>query len=400
MMMRAAFSILIQELLWLPALLIRPDAAMKRLALCLCGFLTVATGFTEASLHAQQPLRVTREIRIGALEGDNALTHMPMIVVADDGRMFVPQPQENVVRVFDRNGRRLHDLGRFGSGPGEFRSVHPVTLAGDSIWVADSRLGRLTKLHVDGTLLETVTWPGQSGPSGGIIIPARRLADGSFSAITVTEGANAAALPTSRPIPRYDVQGKIVGTIAILGYAPAMLDVGGSRVQSPVADGPLTSFSPDGRRLVIVDRRSAAPRTSGRFQLTWVTIRGDTVARVTVPYDPVALTAAMAERMLASYVGAGMPRDQVSRLGGELRRFSSLPPVTAVIYGRDDAVWVQRESPSPGSNAPWERIEPSGRRSIISLPAPGRIVAASRTHIWVAERGEYDVPYLARYRIE
>jgi hypothetical protein len=62
-----------------------------------------------------------------------------------DGRLFVLDRQGTRVIEFDQDGQPVRTWGRTGEGPGEFQ--YPVSLAlgpGDSLWVHDSRLARLT----------------------------------------------------------------------------------------------------------------------------------------------------------------------------------------------------------------------------------------------------------------
>ena len=70
--------------------------------------------------------------------------------------IYVLDRQVHRVRVYDRSGIHVRDLGREGDGPGEFRS--PAALAvGQRIYVRDSQVGRITLFDKMGELVDT--WP-------------------------------------------------------------------------------------------------------------------------------------------------------------------------------------------------------------------------------------------------
>lgn len=68
---------------------------------------------------------MTEELRIGAVEGPNALSAVHRLTVDASGeRVYVPQEMSGRVRVFDaRSGESLYSMGRSGEGPGEFRQI-------------------------------------------------------------------------------------------------------------------------------------------------------------------------------------------------------------------------------------------------------------------------------------
>lgn len=116
---------------------------------------------------ANEVLRITdsRFFRITAGE----LTETGQVWIANDGSHQVLQ--------FSKEGDPLLALGREGRGPGEFERVSDVSVAGDSIFVSDLRLGRLTIFNHEGTVL------GVQGFGGGWWLGAEyvdRLDDGSL----------------------------------------------------------------------------------------------------------------------------------------------------------------------------------------------------------------------------
>lgn len=56
----------------------------------------------------------------------------------------------NDVRIFDARGRHVATLGRTGSGPGEFRRIELIGQSGDTAWLFDSGLQRVTSVSLSG----------------------------------------------------------------------------------------------------------------------------------------------------------------------------------------------------------------------------------------------------------
>lgn len=84
------------------------------------------------------------------------------------GEMVVADGATQQLRLFDSQGRFLRSFGRGGSGPGEFRSLNWMGRSGDTVFVYDSRLRRITFVTFghEPRLLRTVrlTATGNRGP--------------------------------------------------------------------------------------------------------------------------------------------------------------------------------------------------------------------------------------------
>ena len=57
----------------------------------------------------------------------------------------------NDIRIFDARGRHVATFGRTGSGPGEFRRLEWIAQSGDTAWLYDSGLQRVTSVLLAGT---------------------------------------------------------------------------------------------------------------------------------------------------------------------------------------------------------------------------------------------------------
>ena len=93
-------------------------------------------------------------------------------VVVNDLGIWVSDPGHNHVLRFDPTGRLLAEIGREGSGPGEF--LVPLILTVDSLLtIDDPRQGRHVRFRADGIHKETTRVRHFAGPYGGEI-PLRR----------------------------------------------------------------------------------------------------------------------------------------------------------------------------------------------------------------------------------
>lgn len=100
-------------------------------------------------------VRVVRELVIGEEDGDfNYLfgTRAPHVSVDVDGRMFVADPTNLRVQVYDANGDYVRTIGRSGEGPGEFAFPYATAIAGQYLYVSDTQRSRLSRWSLDGVL--------------------------------------------------------------------------------------------------------------------------------------------------------------------------------------------------------------------------------------------------------
>lgn len=71
-----------------------------------------------------------------------------------DGRIVILDRLVPAVRIYGADGRHVRDIGRSGDGPGELRDPISLRIRGDTVFVLD-RVGRLTLLEADGSVLQT-----------------------------------------------------------------------------------------------------------------------------------------------------------------------------------------------------------------------------------------------------
>jgi hypothetical protein len=93
----------------------------------------------------------TADLAIGSLNGEHDQFGTLSGVASDQGgRIFVADADNSTITVFDSTGRYLFNIGREGSGPGEFKG--PCCLALDSagdLWVRDAMNSRYNRYSVE-----------------------------------------------------------------------------------------------------------------------------------------------------------------------------------------------------------------------------------------------------------
>ena len=182
------------------------------------------------------------------IEFASALTTDP------SGMIYVSDYTGSQVLRFDKNGNFTKKLGGRGEGPGEFARPGRLGWRGDTLWIHDESLLRLS-LYADGQLVETVPTrsTGLSRPASVLAI----LGDGSL-VVTPIGGVDPTNPWAPIPVVRVARDGSGSDTLATLQGGAAKLvlhDVAGPGtrmfINSPLAEAaqrPGPSAAPAGQR--------------------------------------------------------------------------------------------------------------------------------------------------------
>ena len=196
----------------------------------------------------------TLEIGEASAEEPYVFSQIGGVLQLSDGRLVVADGGSSEIRFFDSDGRFLLAAGREGDGPGEYRVIESLGVGqGDSLWVYDFSLRRITSLAPDGSLLGTHTL-GVELPTLGAV---GRLPDGDFvmaqfwSSAVAEEGV----LGLRRdPVAyaRFSRRGEFVDTIAMLpGREVVLSDDGGRTVMGAPPFGHTSRHTLSGGRLYV-----------------------------------------------------------------------------------------------------------------------------------------------------
>jgi hypothetical protein len=333
------------------------------------------------------------------------------------GLILVAQPQELVVRIFAPTGELVRTIGGNGEGPGELRALNSLGILGDTVYVTDPRLRRVSLFTADGDLIETRSlFTGADSAGTGTrysaTVPSLLLADGSAVAVPAPALRSVAAGggSVSVPVLRLQPDGTQVDTV-VMSERETLLHgivVRGRRsgVRIPFTDAPIYHLLSDRSGVLIVHRRAANSEDESSYRIAKVSFDGDTVMTSIVRYRPL-----RAEDQVVSSAVAQV-RDQmpdrpdlpsaddilaILRREGHVPEF--LPPVTMVASGVNGTIWIRREDAGTETSH-WQIFSNDGR-SIAEVRTGVRQVmkyADEETAI-VEELGYFDVPSIVVYRI-
>jgi hypothetical protein len=365
-------------------------------------------------LHAQVlPARTAVvELRIDGTEAD--LTRIDALAVSPQGRIAFTQRKDRVVKVF-RDGEGLATVGRDGGGPGEFRFPRTLGWLGDSLWIYDSQLKRVTWYGPDLTLLrddprptpEELSRPAERQVAGSVL----RVFDGGeflmmvgISSFLPRPPWLPAEAPGDQAVVRYSAAtGRISLPIlyptsrTIDCFTEVKLDNGRLVLIAPFCSFGRWDASPDGRLLA-----TATPeRTDGdgiRMQLELTDIDGRT--RYSRGFAPklTAVPRAVADSVLGEPLASPRLSPVVRRAYESLRPARYYPPFDGVRVSDDGWVWVGRANRDESHT--WTAHDPSGEpRYTVELPVGARLVVVGRDRLWGIETDDDGVQSVVRWRV-
>lgn len=363
--------------------------------------------------------RLVPEMQIPSEGKGYALTEIGDLEIGRDGTLYVLQPNEQLVRVFDVHGAFRYTIGRRGEGPGEFRRPAQMGWKGDTLWITDNGLRRLSFFKPTGEFISSLTFvvpPLSDGfaPSG----PGIPLADGSLLGVGQAPAPFIAdGLVQSEPIFRTDRNGRVLNSITSVSVRNRVLALQHSNPRrragaffgrQPFADDPLWAVAPDGKSILVVQRTATTgSRRNSTFEISKFLPTGKRIYSRQFAYRPKELPKRLIQTVLAQRVPTAMrihglyqgQRDAEKRIREALYLPPSLPPVTAVVVGQDGSIWLRREDSSETS-VQWNVFDSSGSFiATFDAPADLAVLRADHNTVWGVRHDSLQTPYLVKYRV-
>lgn len=356
--------------------------------------------------------------RIGRLDAPGqSLTTVGAVSEAPHGRLFVLQPQERLIRVFDDSGEFEREIGRSGSGPGEFQQPVFIRANGDSVWVIDRALNRLTVFTASGGYITSFQLPRPDYDRRFPVQAIAYLADGSLLGSVEFSGQDVASGDLRRRMYfRMNMEGEILNTVAELSLKNVLLRLRSSDQSNPVAglyanqpfsDAPLLSVDPRGERIAVVLRGVSSTGSPPTYSVRIVDTGGKVLAAFEQPFEPIPFPQELRDSVVEAWTasalesrGAGFRTHREARGAVEEELFlpSILPPVTGVRLSDDGSIWVRREERLTDRSI-WDVLSPAGRHLGRVVTEHQRLVLIRRDHAWGLTYDDFGVPYLVKLRI-
>lgn len=339
------------------------------------------------------------------------LTSIVDMLVTENRILVLDVDQQ--VRVLTLEGRLLHRFGGEGDGPGEFRQAVRLGMLGDSIWVVDSRNGRVSFFDRMGDLIRTSTI--RSPQQSELLLPGLPhglLADGGF--ISLPQYPIRAILQAPRvEIPLLLVREGRADTLMLrrpdrlwwqipLGWD---LTGQGPEMTAPYPFRPKNDFDVSTGGRVVAWFSIAADGTVTVSVLD--TSEGRTVsfpvpgARVPLGDDTIDQVVQERTDLIVESLPpalAAIPRARVAESARRALQVPSfLPPVTGIrAESSGAAVWIRKEDRG-GAYVTWERFNRQGvaERSL-EVPDGIEVFDVESGALWGIQLDEFDVPVVVR----
>ena len=328
---------------------------------------------------------------IGA-EGDPDYEFSTIVAVLrlPTGDVAVADWSTQSIRVFDPMGKLIRKLGRRGAGPGEFRGIFDLFLAGDTLIAYDGRLRRLTRFLATGALVGVQLI--QPATGDGPVNLAGRLASGRWLVTTPHSPSWAQGHGTYRDTLRVgSIAASSTGAVRWVGgfpgatmfaYMPGQAKTSWAAGMLPVSASGLAAALGD----TIVVGDTSTP------ELGYFLTDGRPVGRIPLPLD---VTSDLRYQREAardeSLAGRG---GQAARpyLQAQFEAPRQIPRYRDFTVAKDRRLWIRLFEERPLDLTRYLVLDPDGRvRARVSLPARSQVLAVDGPLILVALRDADDV---------
>lgn len=337
----------------------------------------LSLGASCADIAAQAPLlsRFTRPVWTSS----QSFTTIVAVRELPDGRVLLTDVDEHQLYLLDRSGQNAAQVGRVGSGPGEYGSPTVLLpMPGDSTLLLDRDARRFLMLDPSGRLASTSPFP----PELTAMAPHLRGADLKgrlyFQAKPMSDRPDGVV-----SLLRWDRQaGRIesVATVRLPAPRPVSLPSGASmRRIMPYSPSDDWGIAPSGRVILV----RADP-----YRIEWVAPDGSVGRGAIMPARPVPVTDADKR--------ANEPKGPPFRLEYPKAKPAIVAGHTVIDPEGRAVVCRSRAAGAPSSQ--WDVFDPSGRLlGTQQLPSNRKIVAVSRRLVYVVKTDADDLQWLEAY---
>lgn len=371
-----------------------------------------------------RPMATAQDVPSVELSGPQAefsepFTNLRAVRELRDGRVILLDVQDQTLQLVDFASETLTQVGRQGSGPGEYRlPLALLPLAADTSLVFDAGNARYLLILPDGTPGASFSLP---SPSGEVSFQVPEASDtlgriyfgGSVSFSTT--GGGRPIIPDSFPIYRYDRSTSSYDTVGFLSRPAPESDAGGGAIQLQGGSAQLMGvprpqpFAPRDAWAVTADGRVGVARAS-TYRVEWWLDRATRRVGPSIAVRPIRVT----DRDKEAFRAQGDGRVMIMATPGGSRQVP-LPrsedvtfPKTKPPFPRDAAraapdgtLWVLRSRAADDPVATYDVFDENGRlvRRVV-LPRTTRLIAFGKDVVYLIRTDEDDLQWLQRYALD
>lgn len=116
---------------------------------------------TEIPLHPDKTVAFEEDLSISGEDQDgNIILFEPRLLLVDDNeKIYISESKDQVIKVFDSDGKYIKTIGAKGSGPGEFQMIAYLAITKDGkLIVMDRRARRTSFFDTSGQFLKSFQW--------------------------------------------------------------------------------------------------------------------------------------------------------------------------------------------------------------------------------------------------
>jgi hypothetical protein len=332
--------------------------------------------------------------------------------ILPNGEIAVLVSSTREIRFFSAEGEWLRTAGRDGEGPGEMRGPAGLTRAGDTLFVPDVQLGRLSAFSTSGAFL--ASWPFLTTEASGRIFPNHRLADGSWIGSSQFFGGSSMQMPSeglSRPNIRFfhlsadlatllDTVATTAGAEMVMTSSTSGGSGDGMRRMFMFSQPPLGRSAPAmaaGDRFLWGD--NASPEL--RIHAPDGTLR--TILRWEGPAIPV--DAALIERVKQEAIDRSDGSEAaVQRIEARYATPSPAPVVpwfNGIHVDSEGAIWVREYAPLLADSVRFRIFHTDGQLlGQRAFPPRTTVLEIGREHILTVWQDDDDLEYVRVYRLK
>ncbi len=360
---------------------------------------TPAAAQRPAPGTAQAPVRFQLRETLRINGSDHDFTKLGPVRAGANG-VFVADVTELKVHEFTPAGAHRRTVGRRGAGPGEFESIGSYGIIGDTLWVADYQLARVTKF-VGGRVVGTIT-PSAAAAASGWATPAALLPDGQAIFKSAVDGNR---LRSGAPQPLAVLRGSSSASsldtlmrFSINSSIMALPSGGGTfYATQPFSVDPVVAVSPNGAWVLRAEGTLEGNRR-GNVDVEMLDGRGKPRFRTAMTTDVERIPPSVVDSAVADMVAKRRDPNLAKSVRTALRVPAAFPLVRGAVVGSDGVSWIRLRA--KGGKDTWRILSSSGQQTGSAVVANGvEVTTLDGSHVWAIERDADGVESVVKFRV-